>query len=253
MSRKLGKRKTRMTDQRSKASSADAPSDDSSSPRRPQAQELLANPEHKHWLDYATAAFALIAAAGGFAAAIFAGWQAWVARDTEIVSSRAFVISNAFQYITYQEPSDTGRTWLAFPLIENTGNTQTRNLTTFTQGTIGSPTDFPWNDPAKQRPRAHRLIGPKGSAIAQKLGADPAGFNQLQMGPRLGAAGIIRYRDIFGGWHLTEYCYVAQPVTHLNFQTFPANQPIRAEGQLCEDHNCADDECGPGWEERAKQ
>ncbi|MGJ4899439.1 hypothetical protein ACQR2B_31035 [Bradyrhizobium oligotrophicum] len=208
----------------------------------------------KHWLDYLTALGAIVAAIAAIAAAIFADWQLSVARDTEIVTSRAFVMSNSFQYITYQEPSEAGRMWHASPIIENVGNTQTRNLSTFTNGAIGgTPNDFPWKDSAKQTPRVHRLIGPKGSSIAQAFNADPQGFNQLQTGPRFGAVGVIRYQDIFGGWHLTEYCYVARPVTHLNFQNFPANQPVRAEGQLCEQHNCADEECGPDWEKRARE
>jgi hypothetical protein len=204
-------------------------------------------------LTAATLTFVVIGAVIAFGAFQQTKRQANIAAEAEVVASRAFVMSNAFQYITYQDSTDTGRTWLAFPLIENIGNTPTRNLTTFTQGTLGIPTGFPWNDPAKQTPRVHRLIGPKGSSIAQAIGINAGAFNQIQTGPKFGAAGIIRYQDIFGGWHLTKYCYVARPVTHLNFQTFPANQPIRAEGQLCENHNCADDECGPDWERRARE
>ncbi|MGJ5042726.1 hypothetical protein [Bradyrhizobium sp. HKCCYLRH1062] len=256
MNRKLGRRKTQASHgQTQKATTADGqPLDRPHSEIQPASAETTGlRGSSKHWIDYATALFGFIAAIGGFAAAIFAGWQALIAREGTIVANRAFVFSNAFQYITYQEPSDPGRVWLAFPLIENAGNTQTRNMTTFTQGTVGLPTGFPWGDPSKQQPRAHRMIAPKGSSIAQTVGNNPEGFKQMQNGPKFGAAGIIRYQDILGGWHLTEYCYIARPLPTFNFATYPANQPVRAEGELCDRHNCSDDECGPDWKKRAME
>ncbi|NPU12039.1 hypothetical protein HL666_14805 [Bradyrhizobium sp. 83002] len=213
----------------------------------------IIQPDRKHWLDYITALLGFIAAITGFGAAGFSGWQAWIAYQGTIVANRAFVLSNSFQYITYQEPTESNRIWIASPLIENSGNTQTRRMTTFTQGYVGLPGGFPWDDSTKQQPRANRLIGPKGSSVAQTVGATPESFNQMQSGPKLGAAGIIRYQDIFGGWHLTEYCYFARPMTHFDFKAFPSNQPVRAEGQLCDQHNCADEECGPDWLKRAME
>jgi hypothetical protein len=50
-----------------------------------------ANHDKKHWLEYATGAFAFIAAAGGIFAASFGGWQASVASDSEKRQLRAYI------------------------------------------------------------------------------------------------------------------------------------------------------------------
>jgi|SRR5271157_1493688 len=50
------------------------------------------NETDKHWLDYATGFFAFVAAIGAIAAAIFTGWQAWVASDAKMRQLRAYLI-----------------------------------------------------------------------------------------------------------------------------------------------------------------
>jgi hypothetical protein len=201
-----------------------------------------------------TEVFAFVAAIGGLLAAGFAWYQGWVARDTEIISTRAFIISNSVQYITYQDPSESFRKWDITPIIENTGNTQTVALTTFSKFSIGGiDNTFPWDDPTKQIPRAVRLIGPKTSEFGQSFTTAPDMLKQFQTNnARLGVVGIARYRDIFGRWHLTEYCYLARAMAAVDFQRFPAFQPLKVDGILCDKHNCADEECGGDWEERAK-
>lgn len=64
----------------------------SSEVHAPQSKQNKSRQQDKHWLDYAVAAFALIAALGGVAAAVFTGIQAWVARDTEISQLRPWLI-----------------------------------------------------------------------------------------------------------------------------------------------------------------
>ena len=67
----------------------------------------------------------------------------------------------------------------------------------------------------------------------------------------VGAFGAVRYKDVFGKTHLTEFCYTAQFVP-IDFSKFPVGQPIRVGGVPCERHNCLDDECGADWEKRAQ-
>ena len=70
----------------------------------------------------------LVAAIGGVFAALASGYQGYVARHTEAVANRAFVISNSIELISYEEPSNQNRTWWISPVIENVGNTPTRKL-----------------------------------------------------------------------------------------------------------------------------
>jgi hypothetical protein len=56
-----------------------------------QAKNGKCGANNKHALDYATAIFAFIAAVATGAAAIFTGWQAWVANDTEHRQLRAYI------------------------------------------------------------------------------------------------------------------------------------------------------------------
>jgi hypothetical protein len=59
------------------------------------------------------------------------------------------------------------------------------------------------------------------------------------------AVGIIRYYDIFGEPHLTEF------FTPIDGDNFPIGQPLRIRGNQCPTHNCEDDECSADWKDRA--
>jgi hypothetical protein len=59
---------------------------------KPRGKCADANGKEKHWLEYATAAFAFVAAIGGILAAIFSGAQGWIARDTRNRQMRAYVL-----------------------------------------------------------------------------------------------------------------------------------------------------------------
>ncbi len=74
-------------------------------PAHPETGDKRAETERgkKHWLEYATAIFALIAAIGGIAAATFSGYQGWVARDTEKRQLRAYVVVNTAGAIITKE------------------------------------------------------------------------------------------------------------------------------------------------------
>jgi hypothetical protein len=52
----------------------------------------------KHWLDYATAGFAFVAAIAACFAAGFTGWQAWIAKDGEHRQLRAYLIAKGARF-----------------------------------------------------------------------------------------------------------------------------------------------------------
>ena len=119
------------------------PTDGGDKNHPPDAKNQSCKPytEGKHWLDYLTAGFALVAAIGGVGAGIAGGYQAYVARDTEIASNRAFVIANSINFVSYTDPSNKDRWWYVAPIIENVGNTQTKSLYSYTHIRLCVPPD----------------------------------------------------------------------------------------------------------------
>ncbi|WP_316206734.1 MULTISPECIES: hypothetical protein [unclassified Bradyrhizobium] len=176
--------------------------------------------------------------------------QADIAKDTEKAQLRAYVISNAVQFISYSQPAEIGRSWSASALIENTGETPTRNLRQYTRIALGGDPEqlIAWKDKTLQFVR--NLIGPKSSGTGGIFTTDD--MQQMRDKQLISIAGIVKYEDVFGEPHLTEFCYKPR-VPRIDFQHFPVGQPIRAFSVVCEHHNCADDECGPDWRERAKE
>src|SRR5262249_5133533 len=82
-----------------------------------------------HWLDYATAFVTLAAAGGAITAAVFTGWQATTADQGLRDSNRAYVHSTNFRFVHYGAKIESGRMqWSVSPLIDNTGNTSTREM-----------------------------------------------------------------------------------------------------------------------------
>jgi hypothetical protein len=216
--------------------------------------------EDKHWwhyLPHVAAIGGLLAAIGGVIAGTAGIYQGRVARDAEKISNRAFVISNAIQMITYAKPSDTGRPWQYGPIIENVGNTPTKNLRYASSGALCSS-----DMSAKTVDRIHiwrkrertqwvlrdALIGPKSEII----GGRELVLTDSQIACQIPilAFGVIQYRDIFGQPHLVEFCYGVTP-GFVDLKSYPMGQRIRLQGAPCETHNCQDDECGSDWEERA--
>jgi hypothetical protein len=222
----------------------------------------LARDDSKHWLDYAVGTFAFIAAIGGVAAGIFSGLQAWVARDSEIVANRAFVLSNSVRFITYgarvDDPTGTGNAnprWIVTPIIQNIGNTPTRNMRFSSDAGMGgrmTAEAFDTKSPYKET-FSPAVIGPRSEIISHTIRAGPNVLIQIQQGQaNIGVDGVAKYQDIFGGYHLTEFCYNTQ-VPPIDFVNYPVGQSIRAEAIPCTKHNCSDDECGSDWLERAKK
>jgi hypothetical protein len=207
--------------------------------RSPAADEksTLRNP--MFWLLFCT----LLATSG---AAFFTGAQ-WITLDqTMRMGNRAYVYSTNFRFIHYgYKPNGTDVEWIVAPLIENAGNTGTHRMMTKI-GTVIGPINFSALD---QREFTPAVLPPKSDMTAGVIAIEGPKLNDYRMG-QLAGIGIIRYDDVFGDPHLEEFCHRAQ-FADIDWNGWPPGQPLRVRGIACDDHNCADEHCGPDWRERA--
>jgi hypothetical protein len=192
---------------------------------------------------------------------IIAAVQAYIARDTEIVANRAFVISTVIRFITFSSKDHIPREWIVTPILENVGNTQTINLHATTNIAFclnpgPNPDAQVWGGKAIKwynTPHSdwvYSVIGPK----SERTGADiPFADIKIDCGIAVVGLGLIKYSDVFGYKHLVEFCHWMKKTTYdsIDFQNYSLDQSIRWTGLPCPYHNCADKECGADWQERA--
>jgi hypothetical protein len=184
-----------------------------------------------------------------------AGRQANISEDTEKRQLRAYVISNKTHAVTYgYKFANSIQLWTIFSIVENIGNTPTRNLEMRGMTEHGGKTQFQildhynWKDALKSAGR-RGVIGPKSETIF--LGFETAANDLAQIAEwdtrigqhyRLEMAGIITYQDIFNERHITEFCFAVY-LPRTDFEHYAIGQAIRSDAELCPKHNCADDEC----------
>jgi hypothetical protein len=180
-------------------------------------------------------------------AAAYFTFQQWITLDeTMRIGNRAYVYSTHFRFINYgYKPNGTDVQWIVAPLIENTGNTGTHRMMIKT-GTVIGPVNFRALD---QREFTPAVLPPKADMMAGMIAIEGPKLNEYRMG-QLAGIGIIRYLDVFGYPHLEEFCHRAQ-FADIDWNSWPAGQPLRVHGVACDDHNCDDEHCGPDWRERA--
>jgi hypothetical protein len=180
-------------------------------------------------------------------AAAYFTFQQWITLDlTMQIGNRAYVYSTHFRFIHYgYKLNGTDVQWIVAPLIENAGNTGTHRMMIKTETVIG-PVDFGVLD---QREFTPALLPPKADMTAGVIAIEGPKLSEYKTG-QLTGIGIIRYLDVFGYPHLEEFCHRAQFVG-IDWNGWPAGQPLRIPGIACDDHNCDDEHCGPHWRERA--
>jgi hypothetical protein len=205
----------------------------------------------------AAAAIALFAYSEARRQADAAWAQVSVGEKSTKYQMRAYVTSNAIELITYGEQvGDEGQRWVISPIVENSGQTPTRNLRTSSNHAYGqgfmtsdefekfSPYKMSFG-PALIMPRSDITIG-RFSGSAKLMGQ----FRRREVQAHIW--GAAKYEDIFGDHHLSEWCYTPE-IPPADFEKYPVGQRLRTQSTLCDKHNCTDEECGPDWEERAKQ
>jgi hypothetical protein len=110
----------------------------------PEAARKSAKPnkENKHWLEYVTAAFALVAALGSASAVIVGYWQWSAMTESNAISRQAFtIVQRAFVFIAGFDAVPVrirGELigWAIWPKIANEGNTQALSMRYFSSAPI---------------------------------------------------------------------------------------------------------------------
>jgi len=179
----------------------------------------------------------------------------WLARNQFVanrtqLSAFVFVEDVRPQFIVdpaTRQPSDLTKPrevsgWQFRPLWRNSGETQTRGMTTHVDYEYRDrelPVGFKFKDNYPYT--AKMLLGPKNAAIggsAKTFTVDE--MRQVQAGTKfLYLWGWIKYEDIFqrGREHLTRYCVQVTVVTDPSKSNAAFLYPVPNEG------NCSDDEC----------
>jgi hypothetical protein len=201
----------------------------------------------KHWLDKLAVALSGCAFLAAGVAAGFTGYQACIARDTEHRQLQAFITANKIQVITYGAKLQGQPEWVISAIIENTGNTPTRNLKLSSTTGIGPSKpfviqdNFHWNDDSALK--GIGLIGPKSEVFGPGYLTGAGDLAEISAGRmRVEMAGVATYEDIFGASHRTEFCF-AVALPPVEYLSYPIGQAIRSTPSFCPRHNCADDEC----------
>jgi hypothetical protein len=238
---------------RSSGPSAEVTSGGGSKNHAPETKNQRGKSQKENRRCYLTTVLALVAAIAGVIAGIAGGYQAYFARDTEHISNRAYVTATAFQLINYGQKVNGHTQWTLRPIIENTGNTSTRflEMKETVSGGVGRQWNFQYI--MKKEKFTPYVISPRSTTLGSTFIFNLGLLGILQ--PII-AAGVIKYGDVFGDRHLTEYCYEFASGDPIDWDNYPIGQPIRISGATfiegCQKHNCEDDECGADWRERAR-
>jgi hypothetical protein len=178
-----------------------------------------------------------------------------ISRTAYTATQRAFVTVTDVKLVpSFQETGDVD-IWHFAPIIENSGNTPTKNLRyltgsgvqavgtdaqTFARNVFSSlkHSGLPSSVFRSGLPRA--VLGPK---TQMSVHSYTGGMGEQVMNPVWSgngvavAAGFVEYDDVFSSTdhHVTEYCFIIGP------QSKPKDTSVTFT--LCQNHNCADEEC----------
>jgi hypothetical protein len=187
----------------------------------------------RHWLDYATAGLAMVAAIAAAAAAGFSAWQASITRDSEKRQLRAYVDMNRIVIDAVSRQPDGEIGWVVEAVWRNSGATPTRGLKVFSnvgaayaKGPKLSLTDTP-----------SLALGP-GDEEFVFGGSVPT--NQVQS---FIARGIAIYRDAFGHDRVTMACRTANLFDPETLKDAKVGETVTLHSRPCGVDNCADEDC----------
>jgi hypothetical protein len=208
-------------------------------PPHPPENRGRANRQERHWLDNLAVLAASAAAIGAAGAAGVSAWQACIARDTEQRQIRAYI---SLQSIRLEKRND--ETFDIIPEWENTGNSQTVNMTTFVNRlflNVDMPSNLMYADMDGVR-KAPITLGPKsksGISFDQVSKTCLDQFNRRDEMSHFFLWGHATYHDVLTDEeHITRFCWDAYQVI------FSADgKSARLSYALCNEGNCADREC----------
>jgi len=209
----------------------------------PRGNEIRARRERKHPLDYLILFFVMVTAGATGFAAYYTGWQWATARDTLVVSERAFVNLGGVNTLSSRDPDPKKGEFLAvFTTLTNSGNTRTTGLE-FLVRCVTSATKLvePWGL-LHQEAEEHlpQVIAPK-SGVPVICSFKKSDVADMLDGKLFGyLLGDIRYQDIFepNNRHVTQFS-LALTVNKYTETPFAAEAQLGPVGK----HNCADEDC----------
>lgn len=131
-------------------------------------------------------------------------------------------------------------TWGFIPVWENSGNTPAKSLTVETDCMRAPMSDHPETGITTHNTPLKRVIGPHQKITGQTCGLYMKDIQSIMDGTATFAVIYrARYTDIFDMLHQTEGCWFTKVVTGDLSRT----QPLYIAVQMCDTHNCADDQC----------
>ena len=198
--------------------------------------------DRKHWLDFGIALLLLATAAGTGVAAWYTFRQWVTARDTLVVSQRAFVtVGNINVIMSVGDDQKLNYLNVDIP-VQNSGNTRTRDLQVlFKCRTSTQDLVEPWGLLHQEKiEHLPQVLGPHadGHVYCPFTNDD---VSRMKSGSLFGyVLGEMTYYDIFNpnDRHITQ---IARKVVILNYTETPpfVVSSFTSVGQ----HNCADEDC----------
>ena len=170
-------------------------------------------PKIKKWpIKKARFIITLIAAIGAVAATVFTGWQAWIARDTEYRQLRAYAHINFAGFMVV----DVDKTPLALLGIAQQGLTPIRDARVKFGFAIqprlkNNDYSVPQSRWIQGKPTLNMEMGER---FPLRLAGNSYLTNDDLMDLQhrdnlLVLQGVLNYRDVFGDWHRSEFCFAA--------------------------------------------
>jgi hypothetical protein len=228
--------------------------------------------ERKHWLEYATGFFALVAALGSMSAVFVGYWQWSAMRENNKISRESFTsVQRAFVTISSfdtpirlgdvpGQPGKLVKYWWFIPNIRNNGNTPTKDMQYFVGATC--PREMTWSMPGRmaiacdftrqdildpvdifQKPAfkdmgSAAILGPQSAIGLGGIGITENSIQAILNGYQMYLFGLVYYHDIFPDTpqHITKFCYQIGA-------NRSDNDEIVSSFGFCTHWNCADDEC----------
>jgi hypothetical protein len=188
----------------------------------------------RHWLDYATAGLAMVAAIAAAAAAGLSAWQGSISSDTERRQLRAYVDMNRIVIDAVSRQSDGEISWMTEAVWRNSGATPTRGLKIFSdvgakysKGPMMSFGDTP-----------SLALGPGDEEFV--IGALGVPTSRIQS---FVAKGIAVYRDAFGHDRVTMACRTANLFDPETLKDAKAGDTFTLHSRPCGVDSCADEDC----------
>jgi hypothetical protein len=217
---------------------------------RPESDQEESSRQKRHWHDHAIAWGAVAAALGAALAAVANGYQAYLTRQNNVISQRAFINFDGINLAMSIDPATNVRNVSIFTRLTNSGNTATKDLGFFIKcAPTVDPLAEPWVIFIREKVQKQaQIIGARQTFPAHCV--FPLDHMRLVSQGRAHSylLGEITYRDRLDeslphvtqfSWELTDVTIIDPPASAPADTPPTANVSFQPRGA----HNCADEDC----------